>query len=183
MSAPRRDFPLSSRDPGLINCPRSSRGDLRAFLTGGSQQPQQDASSSSVQQPETTERQEGEGDDGRDEHETADDNDSVTSVDFAGGPSSRSRGTRRKASRRSYVEQRDAADDDEFEANLIDQSIRADRDKERAELEKLATKSNGEPLFFSLSDIVAKSCAKSSFPRKCVHGELTRLFFAGTSIR
>lgn len=68
------------------------------------------------------------------------DNDSVASIDFA----NTGRGTRRKASQKSYVEKRDAADDDEFEEDLINQTIAADREKEKAELQKLASKGNGE---------------------------------------
>jgi ATP-dependent DNA helicase len=64
------------------------------------------------------------------------DNDSVASIDFA----NTGRGTRRKASRKSYVENKDAVDDDEFEADLIDQTIAADQEKEKAELAKLASK-------------------------------------------
>ncbi|GAA5964563.1 hypothetical protein JCM3765_005237 [Sporobolomyces pararoseus] len=66
------------------------------------------------------------------------DNDSVASIDFA----NTGRGTRRKASQKSYVEKKDAADDDEFEEDLINQTIAADREKEKVELQKLASKGN-----------------------------------------
>ncbi|GAA5887407.1 hypothetical protein JCM16303_004273 [Sporobolomyces ruberrimus] len=66
------------------------------------------------------------------------DNESVDSIDFA----NTGRGTRRKASRKSYVEQRDAADDDEFEQDLIERTRAEEQEVEKAELAKLALKSN-----------------------------------------
>lgn len=68
------------------------------------------------------------------------DNESVDSIDFA----NTGRGTRRKASRKSYVEQRDAADDDEFEQDLIERTRAEEQEVEKAELAKLALKSNRE---------------------------------------
>ncbi|GAA6021618.1 hypothetical protein JCM11491_001240 [Sporobolomyces phaffii] len=65
-----------------------------------------------------------------------DDNESVDSIDFA----NTGRGTRRAASKKSYVEKRDAADDDDFENDLIEKAMVEDKEKEMAELAKLSSK-------------------------------------------
>ena len=57
------------------------------------------------------------------------------------------RGTRRKASRKSYVEKGDAADDDDFEQDLIDLTVKQDQEKEKEELAKLSAKPAGKVAF------------------------------------
>ena len=72
------------------------------------------------------------------------------------------RGTRRKASRKSYVEKGDAADDDDFEQDLIDLTVKQDQEKEKEELAKLSAKPAGKLAFRLLRRISADLIVKQT---------------------
>ncbi|GAA5904405.1 DEAD/DEAH box helicase [Sporobolomyces salmoneus] len=109
--------PLTPRQKELTDV--AVKGELRAFLAGESSE------EATQQESQETDKEE--------------DNEDVESVDFA---KTTKRPTRRVAAKKSYVDKiQDAADDDQFEADLIEKTVAAEQEKEKAELERLASKS------------------------------------------